>query len=52
VYIIYVCLRKVVSNTYCVVLCCVLLGLVYPMMPVSLDCLERNEKRKISVGVI
>jgi hypothetical protein len=32
------CLRIVVSNTYCVVFCFVCLHLVYPMLPVSLDC--------------
>jgi hypothetical protein len=39
-YVICVCLRTVLSNTYCFVLCfCfVLLRLVYPMLPVSLDC--------------
>ena len=54
IYVICVCLRIVVSNTYCVVclfclswscvpyvvlcVCFVCLGLVYPMLPVSLDC--------------
>jgi len=35
IYVICVCLRIVVSNTYCVVF---FLRLVYPMLPVSLDC--------------
>jgi len=37
---IYVCLCSVVSNTYCVVLCfCfVCLRLVFPLLPISLDC--------------
>jgi hypothetical protein len=42
IYVIFVCLSVVVSNTYCVVfLFCLssfLLRLVYPMLPVSLDC--------------
>ena len=41
IYVIFVCLRIVVSNTYCVVffaLFFVVLCLVYPMLPVSLDC--------------
>ena len=37
-YFICVSLHIVVSNTYCVVFCFVFLLLVYPMMPVSLDC--------------
>jgi hypothetical protein len=39
IYVICVCLRIVVSNTYCVVyFCFVCLRPVYPMLPVSLDC--------------
>ena len=48
IYVICVCLRKVVSNTYCVVFLffvfdfvfvfCFFLRLVYPMLPVSQDC--------------
>ena len=37
-YLRYLCLRIVVSNTYCVVLYFVCLRFVYPMLPVSLDC--------------
>jgi hypothetical protein len=38
IYVICVCLRIVVSNTYCVMyLCFVCLRPVYPMLPVSLD---------------
>ena len=35
IYVICNCLKTVVSNTYCVVFC---FRLVYPMLPVSLDC--------------
>jgi hypothetical protein len=38
IYVTYVCLRIVVSNTYCVDFCFVFLRLVYPMLTVSLDC--------------
>jgi hypothetical protein len=38
IYVICVCLRVVVSNTYCVGFCFFFLHLVYPMMTVSLDC--------------
>jgi hypothetical protein len=38
VYVIFVCLRIVMSNTYYIVLCFVCRRLVYPMLPVSLDC--------------
>ena len=38
VYVICVCLRIVVFNTYCVCFCFCFLHLVYPMLPVSLDC--------------
>ena len=40
IYVIFVCLRIVVSNTYCVVfmLCFSSSCLLYPMLPVSLDC--------------
>ena len=38
IYVICAYLRIVVSNTYCVVFCCVFLRLVYPMLLVSLDC--------------
>ena len=34
----FVCLRIVVSNTYCVVFSLVFLHIVYSMLPVSLDC--------------
>jgi hypothetical protein len=39
-YVICVCLRIVVSNTYCVVLsfCFVFLRLAYSLLPVSLNC--------------
>ena len=36
--LICVCLRIVVSNTYCVVFLFVFICLVHPMLPVSLDC--------------
>ena len=42
IYVICVCLCIVVSNTYCVVffnLFVFVLCLVYPMLPVSLDCI-------------
>ena len=38
VYVVCVCLGIEVVNTYCVVLYFVVLRLVYPMLPVSLDC--------------
>ena len=38
IYVTYVCLRIVVSNTYYVDFCFVFLRLVYPMLTVSLDC--------------
>jgi hypothetical protein len=38
VYVICVCLRIVVSNTYCVCSCFGFRHLVYPMLTVSLDC--------------
>jgi hypothetical protein len=38
IYVICVCLRITVSNTYCAVLCFLFLRLVYHMLPVSLDC--------------
>ena len=36
IYVICVCLRIVVSNTYCIVIFCLLI--LYHIMPVSLDC--------------
>ena len=38
IYVICGCLRIVVSNTYCVVFLFVCLRLVYPILPVSLEC--------------
>jgi hypothetical protein len=38
IYVISVCLRIVVSNTYCVVFYLVFCCLVHPMLPVFLDC--------------
>ena len=38
IYVICVCLHKVMPNTYCVVFVFIFLRLVYPMFPVSLDC--------------
>jgi len=38
IYVICVYLHIVVSNTYCVVFLFCFLCLVYPMLPVSLDC--------------
>jgi len=40
IYVTCVCLREVVSNTYCIVFCFVFLRLVscYHKLPVSLDC--------------
>ena len=38
IYAMCVCLRIVVSNTYCVVFLFGFLPLVYPILPVSLDC--------------
>jgi hypothetical protein len=40
IYVICVCLCKVVSNTYCVVFRFICLRLVHGMLPVSLDCLR------------
>ena len=38
-YLRYLCLHRVVSNTYSVVFCFVFLRLGYPMLPVAQDCL-------------
>ena len=38
VYVVCVCLRVMVSNTYCVVFCFFCLRLVYIMLPISLHC--------------
>ena len=38
IYVICVCLRIVGFNIYCVVTCFVFLCLVYPVLPVSLNC--------------
>jgi hypothetical protein len=38
VYVVCVCLRIMVSNTYCVVFCFFFLRLIYIMLPISLHC--------------